>query len=69
MTRNHIGVIRRKYESHGSTLMIKDDEGQKQEVLKSDVFYFMYIEDEIKSKAGATAAVAVEIKNFDKYQT
>lgn len=65
MSLNHIGIVKLSYEGHKSDLTIKDDQGYKQKVENSDVYYFIYIHDEIKSKAGTGATKVV---NFDKYQ-
>jgi hypothetical protein len=69
MTLNQIGVIKVDYAHHKSDLAYKDDQGEKHTVEKSDVYYFVYIVEEEKSKAnslpGQNNTTVPLLANFD----
>ena len=72
MTLNQIGVIKVDYAHHKSDLAYKDDQGEKHTVEKSDVYYFVYIVEEEKSKAnslpGQNNTTVPLLANFDQYE-
>jgi hypothetical protein len=69
MTVNHVAVIKRLFKNHNQNVEIKDEDGIRQTIEGADIYYFLFIDEEKKSKGGAAQANLQQapVKNFDKY--
>lgn len=73
MTLGHIGVVKRTFTGDSPELFIKDENGEIKPISKNVIYYFVYVNEEIKikSKNGPSANTQnqnVQVTNFDKYE-